>query len=165
MKLTMLLLILLLPVNSFAGDATLSWDPPTTNTDGTPLTDLAGYIIYYGTTTGDYSQSVDAGNVTTSQVANLTDGITYYFAVTAYDTSWNESDYSNEISKAIDGKAYDLDNDGDVDIVDIMLVAVCWNTSIGDQNYNALYDFDNDGDIDIVDIMKVRSTVGLDTVN
>ena len=85
----------------FAGETTLSWDAPSTNTDGTPLTDLAGYIVYYGTATGDYSQSVDAGNVTTSQVTNLTDGITYYFAVSAYDTYMNESDNSNEISRTI----------------------------------------------------------------
>ena len=83
----------------FAGETTLSWDAPSTNTDGTPLTDLAGYIIHYGTATGDYSQSIDTGNVTTYQVTNLTDGITYYFTVTAYDTYLNESDYSNEISK------------------------------------------------------------------
>ncbi len=49
-----------------AGDATLSWDPPTTNADGTPLTDLAGYRIYYGTSSGSYSQNIDAGDVTTT---------------------------------------------------------------------------------------------------
>jgi hypothetical protein len=83
-----------------AGDATLSWDPPTTNADGTPLDDLAGYIIYYGTSSGSYSQNIDAGDVTTYIVADLNDG-TYYFAVTAYDTSGNESEYSNEVSKTI----------------------------------------------------------------
>ena len=85
----------------FAGETTLSWDAPSTNTEGTPLTDLAGYFIYYGTATGDYSQIVDIGNVTTNQVTNLIDGITYYFAISAYDTYMNESDYSNEISRTI----------------------------------------------------------------
>jgi hypothetical protein len=77
---------------------TLSWDAPTTNTDGTPLTDIAGYKVYYGTEYGNYTQNIDVGNVTTYKVANLTEGLTYYFAVTAYDTSANESTYSNDVS-------------------------------------------------------------------
>jgi fibronectin type 3 domain-containing protein len=85
-----------------AGDATtLSWDPPTTNADGTPLTDLAGYRIYYGTSSGSYPHNIDVGDTTTYMVDDLTEGLTYYFAVTAYDTSMNESDYSNEVSKTI----------------------------------------------------------------
>ena len=78
----------------FAGSATLSWTRPTTNTDGTPLTDLAGYRIYYGTSSGNYTQSINAGNVTTYTVSNLTAGTTYYFVATAYDTSGYESGYS-----------------------------------------------------------------------
>ena len=85
----------------FAGSATLTWDPPTTNADGTPLTDLSGYKLYYGTASRSYAQNVNVGNVTTYTVNNLTDGITYYFAVTAYDTANNESSYSNEVSKAM----------------------------------------------------------------
>jgi hypothetical protein len=77
----------------------LSWSAPTTNTDGTQLKDLAGYKAYYGTASRTYSQVVDVGNVTTRQINNLTDGLTYYFAVTAYDTLKNESVYSNEVSK------------------------------------------------------------------
>lgn len=93
-------LIIFKPV-AFAGDATLSWDPPVTNTDGSPLTDLAGYKLYYGTTSGNYSNNIDAGNITTYQINNLTDGLTYYFAAAAYDTSGNESSFSNEVSKTI----------------------------------------------------------------
>ncbi|MEW6417445.1 MAG: DNRLRE domain-containing protein [Nitrospirota bacterium] len=84
----------------YSGQATLSWDPPTTNADGTPLLDLAGYNVYYGNTSSNYSQIIDVGNITTYTVASLNDG-TYYFAVTAYDTSGNESEYSNEVSKTI----------------------------------------------------------------
>src|SRR4030067_1427045 len=36
----------------------LTWDAPTTNTDGSPLTDLAGYKIYYGDSSGQYSSTV-----------------------------------------------------------------------------------------------------------
>ena len=49
----------------------------------------------------------------------------------------------------------DLDCDCDVDIVDIMLVASRWNTSVGDDDYDPAYDLDDSGDIDIVDIMLV----------
>ena len=93
---------------AFSGTATLSWDDPTTNADGTPLTDLAGYKVYYGNFSGNYSQNMNVDNVTTYTVNNLTDGLTYYFAVTAYDTSGNESGYSNELSKTIQLPQYTL---------------------------------------------------------
>ncbi len=87
--------------DTYAGQAILSWNVPTTNTDGSPLTDLAGYKVYYGTVSGAYTQNIDVGNVTTYTVPNLTDGGAYYFAVTAYDTASIESGYSNEVSKTI----------------------------------------------------------------
>jgi hypothetical protein len=55
----------------------------------------------------------------------------------------------------------DLNNDCDIDIVDIMLVASRWNTSVGDPDYDPAYDLDGDGDIDIVDIMKVAAAWGV----
>jgi hypothetical protein len=55
---------------------------------------------------------------------------------------------------------HDLDDDGDVDIVDIMMVASRWNTATGDPNYDSPYDLDNDGDIDIVDVMNVAAQWG-----
>ncbi len=85
----------------YPGQVSLSWDAPTTNEDGTPLTDLAGYKIYYGTSSGTYTQNVNVGNVATYTVSSLTDGLTYYFAVKAYDTASSESRYSNEVSKTI----------------------------------------------------------------
>ena len=95
------LVFLLNPRPVHAGQATLSWVAPSTNEDGTPLTDLAGYKIYYGTASGNYTQNVDAGNVTTYAFNNLTDGQTYYFVATAYNAARFESSYSNEISKII----------------------------------------------------------------
>lgn len=88
---------------AFAGSTTLSWYPPTVNEDGTPLTDLAGYKIYYGTVSRSYSKSIDVGNNTTKTVSGLSEGATYYFAVTAYNTSHKESKYSNEIGRTITG--------------------------------------------------------------
>ena len=86
-----------------AGQAILSWDPPATNADGSPLTDLSGYRIYYGTSPGVYGTAIDVGNVITSTVTNLADGSLYYFVVTAYDLSENESQFSSEVNKIILG--------------------------------------------------------------
>ncbi|MGD0885995.1 MAG: fibronectin type III domain-containing protein [Thermodesulfovibrionales bacterium] len=94
----------LYPQNTSAGQITLAWNPPTTNANGTPLTDLAGYIVYYGTAPGNYSQNINVGNVTTSTVSNLTGGTTYYFAVTAYDAAGNQSAYSNQVSATTTGQ-------------------------------------------------------------
>ena len=74
--------------------ATLTWNA---NTES----DLAGYKIYVGTVPGVYGPPTSVGNVTTCQVPNLATGQTYYFSVTAVDTSGNESLYSNEVSKSI----------------------------------------------------------------
>ena len=81
-------------------DITLSWDAPTTNVDGTPLTDLAGYKIYHGIVSGVYDSPTDVHNVTTITLQNFCEG-THYFVATAYDTSGNESGYSNEVNKVI----------------------------------------------------------------
>jgi hypothetical protein len=82
------------------GTATLAWSAPTTNVDGTQLTTLAGYKVYYGTTPGVYT-SIVVGNVSSYQVVGLTNGQTYYFTVTAYDTQGIESDFAPVVSKPI----------------------------------------------------------------
>ena len=82
------------------GTAILSWDVPTTNADGTPLTDLAGFKVYYGNASGIYTKIIDVGNITTYVVSNLSPG-PHYFTVTAYNISGYESDYSVESSKTI----------------------------------------------------------------
>ena len=83
-----------------ATSAKLTWTAPATNTDGTPLTDLAGYNVYYGASAGNYTTKINVGNVTTVTVSNLAAG-TYYFAVTAYSSAGQESGYSNVGSKTI----------------------------------------------------------------
>lgn len=75
------------------GVADLAWDP---NTEPS----LMGYKLYYGTAPGNYSQSIDVGNVTSYVVSNLPVGVTYYFVVKAYD-AFGESSNSNEISKSL----------------------------------------------------------------
>ena len=83
-------------LSSQAAQASLSWSAPTTYTDGKPLTTLKGYKVHAGTAAGSYSQSVDVGNTTSYTMAGLDDATTYYFAVTAYDTSGYASGYSNQ---------------------------------------------------------------------
>jgi hypothetical protein len=58
--------------------------------------DLAGYRIHYGTSSRNYSTTEDVGDTTEYTVTGLDEGITYYFAATAYNTSDNESGYSEE---------------------------------------------------------------------
>ncbi len=79
---------------------TVSWIPTTTNADGSQLTDLAGYRIYYGTSSGQYTSSIDVGNTTAFEITNLAPG-RYYIAGTAYDLSGNESIFSNEIIRDV----------------------------------------------------------------
>jgi hypothetical protein len=81
---------------------TLSWTAPTQNEDGTALTDLAGYTIYWGRTPGVYTNSVTIDNpgVTTYVVENLTPG-TYEFVATAFNQSGIESNYSNPATKVL----------------------------------------------------------------
>ena len=84
------------------GSVTLSWTPPTRNTDGTPLTDLAGYKIYYGTGPGTYPNEVPVDNpgLTTFVVENLAPN-TYYFVSTSINDADVESDFSNEAVKTV----------------------------------------------------------------
>ena len=89
--LTILVFTLVLSQSAFAAQIKLAWDQ---NTDS----DLAGYKVYYGTSSKSYTGSIDAGNVTTFTLTGLTQGQTYCIAVTAYNKSSSESGYSNEVN-------------------------------------------------------------------
>jgi hypothetical protein len=89
-----ILFLLQIPSCVFAATVQLDWNA---NTES----DLAGYKVYYGTSSGTYGTSIDVGNVVTYDINNLTDG-SYFFALTAYDTSGNESGFSAEVPVSID---------------------------------------------------------------
>ena len=146
------------------GTATLTWDPPTTNTDSTQLTDLAGYKLYYGTASGNYTINVNipcgilpcpgfasdppsdlerqqkiSSHPTVIAISGLEDNRSWYFAATALDTSVNESGFSNEVSKFIPSSVTDTDGDGMTDV---------WETANGLNPNNAadaVQDADGDG--------------------
>ena len=89
-----LLLLLAFPLLSQVASAdqvSLAWDP-------NPSPDVAGYKVYYGTASRTYGASLDVGNVTTYTLTGLTPGQTYFIAVTDYNQSRSESDFSNEVS-------------------------------------------------------------------
>lgn len=81
---------------------TISWQPPTERTNGTLLTNLAGYRIYYGRMSETYDFEVQIANpgVLSYVVDDLTPG-EWFFAAAAYDGSGNQSDYSEEASATI----------------------------------------------------------------
>ena len=80
---------------SAQGTATLTWTAPTDNTDGTPLTNLTGYRIYFGNRADALSQTISVDNAGTTDyvVGNLTAG-TWYFAITALTSLHAESPHS-----------------------------------------------------------------------
>ncbi len=84
------------------GSATLTWTPPTQNTDGSTLVDLAGYKIHYATRATALDQLVQLANPGLSSyfVGNLSPA-TYYFAITAYNSAGVESPLSGIVSKVV----------------------------------------------------------------
>jgi hypothetical protein len=84
------------------GSALVQWHPPTTNTNGSILTNLAGYTIKYGTSASSLSSSVRVANpgLSSYQIDGLKAG-TYYFGVTAYNSSGQTSSVSGVVSKTI----------------------------------------------------------------
>jgi hypothetical protein len=89
-------------LQSSNGTALLSWTPPTRNTDDSPLQDLVGYKIRYGTSPGNYSETITLSNPGLSSylVENLSPA-DWFFVMTSFNTSNIESGYSSEVSKTI----------------------------------------------------------------
>ena len=76
-----------------AQSVSLAW-----NTDSDPT--VVGYNVDYGTSSGNYTQTINVGNSTTATVSSLTAGQTYYFAVTAHNAASQNSIASNQVSFA-----------------------------------------------------------------
>ena len=76
---------------NLTASATVGWQPSTSPA-------AIGYKLYYGVASRRYTNAVDVGPATVATISNLAPGTTYYFAVTAYNSSGAESPYSNETS-------------------------------------------------------------------
>lgn len=84
---------------SISGELSLNWVAPAENVDGSALTDLAGYRIYYGERSRDYSGQQAVNNPAITSMSIRVPAGSYYVAMTAIDTQGNESGYSNEVLK------------------------------------------------------------------
>lgn len=89
-RLVMWCVILLATPLFSKAEVTLEWD-------ATQEPSVKGYMVHYGTVSGHYSRTVDAGNATHTGVPDLVTGFTYYLTVTAYNEAGLESEFSNEI--------------------------------------------------------------------
>jgi hypothetical protein len=90
------------PTTPSPANVTVNWIPPTENTDGTTLTNLAGYNIHYGTASHSYTRTIPVTNpgLASYVVENLTPG-KYYFAVGAVNSTGTESPLSSEVSTTV----------------------------------------------------------------
>lgn len=82
-----------LPARASGPAVALAWDASLDPT-------VAGYNVYYGVASRNYTNVISAGNTTSATVSNLVNGVTYYFAATTYTIDGLESDYSAEASYA-----------------------------------------------------------------
>jgi hypothetical protein len=87
---------------STPGSVSLTWNPPTHNMDGTPLSNLGGFRVYWGTKHGEYPHSVTIDNPgLASYVVEQLAPANWHFVVTAITTNGMESPHSNVFSKTI----------------------------------------------------------------
>jgi hypothetical protein len=118
-----------------AAQVTLAWETPTLDVNGNPLTDLAGYRIYYGTNSHDYSTSIPVGETNAFTITNLSPSATYFVSITALNSEGGESSTAGEMSWS----AGDADDDGMSDEWESAYLA-------GYPASLALFDADADGD-------------------
>jgi hypothetical protein len=86
------------------GSATVNWTPPTTNTDGTPLTNLAAFRVYYGTSSSSLTRVREVNDISSSSTSiSALSPATWYFKVRAVNANQVESADSNVSSKVISG--------------------------------------------------------------
>lgn len=89
--------------DEFCEMARVRWTPPTQNVDGSALTDLAGFRIYVGFESRNYSDVYDVDGPAQVQldILNLEPGRLYYFSATAFTAAGLESRYSSEVTKTV----------------------------------------------------------------
>ena len=90
------------PVPPATGKVTLNWARPTSNEDGSALTDLAGYKVYYGRAPYELKKNVNVhgGKVTSVEIQELAHG-SWYFAIASYNSAGVESSKSGVVTTTI----------------------------------------------------------------
>ena len=129
--------------------------------------DLAGYIVYLRTISGEYDSAVNVGNVTEYELSDLYlhEGIYYDILLTAYDTSFNESDFSNEVNFfADDGIPIYYDNCPDIYNPDQEDTYPPGGNGIGD-TCECEGDFDCNGNVDADDVILFLADFGRSLFN
>ncbi len=135
---------------AMAADVSLAWDPSISP-------NIAGYKVYVGTSSRIYNAPITIGNQTAYTVTGLSNG-TYYFAVTAFDSSGNESDYSNEVWTTIGGSPAkcDINGDSSVNVLDMQSLA---NVILGINPLSASFDLNQDGRVDVLDLQILNNVI------
>jgi hypothetical protein len=118
------------------GTATLSWQRPTQNTDGSPLPieDIAGYTVHWGETSGNYdaNSEITNGTVSSSMLDIALDGpTTIYFAMTATHVNGQVSALSNEVSKTFELEVTDDREPNPPELLDVALSITCETDTAG----------------------------------
>ncbi len=128
--------------------------------DASASPNISGYKIYIGNSSGAYDRILSVGNLTSYTIPDLVEG-TWYFAVTAFDTSGNESNFSNEIEKQIGSASpppspvpCDFNGDSavtraDWDLLSSQVLLVSPNTSV--------YDVNKDSKVNSLDLQIVAN--------
>ncbi len=124
LKINLLIIAFLATIGwGHAEEALLGWDA---NTEA----DLGGYKVYVGTASLTYDPPIDVGNQTSYTVTGLGTG-TYYFSVTAYDTSGNESSFSNEVTKTFADITPPVISSIAITNIDSSSAVISWSTDEG----------------------------------
>lgn len=156
-----LLFYLICPVMAWSAEISLTWDPSNS-------TEVVGYKLHFGTSTGNYTTTIDVGDHTNWTVSELELNQQYFFAATAYSADALESSYSNEVSATVvdsdgdglsdteeihtygtDPEKADTDNDGLEDGSEVTFwdaSSSSWDADIDGDGLMNLLDADSDGD-------------------
>lgn len=137
-------------VPAIAADVSLAWDPSIS-------TNISGYKVYVGSSSGTYNAPIAIGNQTTYTVTGLADGA-WYFAVTAFDVDGNESDFSNEVFQTIGASTTTCDVNGDSSINVLDLQALT-NIILGINPGSGNLDLNQDGRVDVMDLQILSNIV------
>jgi hypothetical protein len=137
-------------LQAFSGDVSLAWDPSVSE-------GVTGYKVYFGSSSGDYGTPITIPNQTSYTVADLPSG-TYYFAVTAFNATGDESGFSNEVSTIVGESATtcDINNDTSVDVIDLQVMI---NIILGVEPSMDAFDLNGDGGIDVLDLQILNNVV------